>query len=245
MVKQAAKAVSVSKALAAFASPTNAFNLAWFFKTEPGGYGEGDKFLGVKVPDTRSVAKQFLDLPASELQKLAKSKWHEERLCALVILVTNCEKSKDAAIRASLFDTWLSWLELGYINNWDLVDVSAPRIGFAIVGQKSGLALLRNLAKSRNLWQRRSAVILTFAHLRSGSVSESLEMCDRLIDDPHDLMHKAVGWVLREVGKRDIGALRAFLSEHAASMPRTALRYAIEKLGEAERRKWLSAKSLS
>jgi 3-methyladenine DNA glycosylase AlkD len=243
LVTQAAKAVSVSKALAAFASPKKAQDLQWFFKTGPGGYGEGDVFVGLTVPQVRKVAAEFAALPASELQKLAKSKFHEERLCALVILVTRFEKSKDAHLRSELFDTWLAWLGSGHINNWDLVDVSAPRIGAELLGKRSGLPLLRKLSKSKNLWERRASVILTFAHLRAGSVVESLELCDRLVDDEHDLMHKAVGWVLREVGKRNIAALRAFLTEHAATMPRTALRYSIEKLSESERRRWLLAKT--
>ena len=242
MVKQAASAASVSKALAAFASASNSANLGWFFKTGPGDYAEGDRFLGVKVPQTRQVAREFRDLALSELQKLIKSKWHEERLCALVILVTRFEKSKDATAREELFEIWLSWLETGRINNWDLVDVSAPRMGVQLLGTKSGMTLLRRLAKSPSLWQRRASVILTFAPLRAGSVAESLELCDRLIDDQHDLMHKAVGWVLREVGNRDLGALHAFLEEHAATMPRTALRYAIEKRPEAERRRWMNYK---
>ncbi|MFM6963570.1 MAG: DNA alkylation repair protein [Micrococcales bacterium] len=244
MVKQAASAASVSKALAAFASPTRAFDLQWFFKTEPGGYGEGDKFRGVRVPDTRIVARQFAALPIDELQKLSKSKWHEERLCALVILVTRFEKSKDPAERKTMFDLWLTWLNLGYVNNWDLVDVSAPRLGAILVGSKGCMPLLKKLAKSPSLWERRASVILTFAHLRAGSLAESLEMCELLIGETHDLMHKAVGWVLREVGNRDVAALQAFLTEHAATMPRTALRYAIEKRPEVERRRWLNYKNL-
>ena len=243
MVKQAASAASVSKALAAFASASNAANLGWFFKTGPGEYAEGDRFLGVKVPNTRRVAKEFAQLPFGELQKLIKSKWHEERLCALVILVGQFEKSKDAKFRQECFDLWLSWLEGGRINNWDLVDVSAPRIGVQLIGSRSGMPLLRRLSKSPVLWQRRASVILTFAHLRAGSVAESLEMCERLVDDQHDLMHKAVGWVLREVGNRELGALQAFLEEHAATMPRTALRYAIEKRPEVERRRWMNYKN--
>ena len=243
MVKQAATAASVSKALAAFASPAKSFDQARYFKTEKGGYGDGDKFLGVTVPQTRIVAREFQTLSVVELQKLAKSKWHEERLCALVILTTQFEKSKDAALRESHFATWLDWLDRGYINNWDLVDVSAPRMGAQLVGKKSGLVLLRKLSKSQNLWQRRASVILTFAHIRAGSFAESLELCERLVDDQHDLMNKAVGWVLREVGNRDLAALQAFLGEHAATMPRTALRYAIEKRPEAERRRWLAAKN--
>lgn len=243
MVEQAASAASVSKALAAFASQSRAFDLQRFFQTHDGGYGAGDKFLGLRVPQIRVVAKQFAKLPLSELQKLAKSKWHEERFCAIAILTLQAGKAKDKKTKRELFEVWFGWLAAGYINNWDLIDVFAPRIGAVLVDQKSTMPRLRKLSKSKSLWERRASVILTFAHLRAGSISETLEMCDLLVDDEHDLINKAVGWALREVGNREPKALEAFLHEYAATMPRVALRYAIEKMPEVERRRWLTARS--
>ena len=241
MPKTEASAASVSKALAAFASSTRAFDLQRFFQTQPGGYGEGDRFLGLRVPDTRSVAKQFRNLQLPELQKLAKSKWHEERFCAIAILTDQAERAKTAPEKLAHFEIWLDWVRQGYINNWDLIDVFAPRIGAVLVDRKTTMPLLRKLTKSKSLWERRTAILLTFAHLRAGSVEESLEIAELLVDDSHDLINKAVGWALREVGNRHPVALQQFLTEHAVTMPRVALRYAIEKRPESERRRWLQA----
>ncbi len=239
MPKTEATAASVSKALAAFASATRSIDLQRFFQTQPGGYGEGDRFLGLRVPEIRSVAKQFRDLQVSELQKLAKSKWHEERFCAIAILTDQAERSRDAALKRQHFEIWLDWVRQGRINNWDLIDVFAPRIGAVLVDRKTTMPLLRKLSKSNSLWERRSAILLTFAHLRAGSIEETLELAELLVDDEHDLINKAVGWALREVGNRQPLALRQFLAAHASTMPRVALRYAIEKLAETERRRWL------
>lgn len=237
------KAANVKNALAAFASPARAHDLQWFFKTGPGEYGEGDLFIGLTVPQTRRVAAQFKDLSLTEIYLLGTSEIHEHRLCALVILVSQFEKTKDLKSRKTMFDTWMRLLREGHINNWDLVDVSAHKIGAWLVGRDDAMKSLEKLAKSKKLWERRTAIIFTFAFMRAGSLDESLEIAELLVDDEHDLIHKAVGWVMREVGKRDIEVLRAFLHAHAATMPRTMLRYAIEKMGETERKRWLAVKA--
>lgn len=242
MEKVIANAANVKKALAALAIPKRASDLERFFKTGPGEYGEGDRFIGVTVPQSRSVAKQFLQLPLAELQKLATSKFHEERFVAQLILLNYFEKAKLQKDRKQFFDLWMSWLYAGHVNNWDLVDVVGFRFGTFLHDQPNHMKLLNQLAKSKNLWERRTAMIFAGSFIRAGQYIPTLEIADKLIDDHHDLIHKAVGWMLREVGKRDVALLRQFLSDYAATMPRTALRYAIEKLPESERRHWLGAK---
>lgn len=237
------KAVNVQSALAVFASSTRAHDLQWFFKTGPGEYGEGDRFIGLTVPQTRSVAADFKNLSLNETYLLGTSPIHEHRLCALVILVNQFDKSREEEVRKAIFETWMQLLREGHINNWDLVDASAHRIGAWLIGRPDAMKSLEKLAKSKNLWQRRTAIIFTFAFMRAGSLDESLEIAELLVDDEHDLIHKAVGWVMREVGKRDIELLRAFLHAHAATMPRTTLRYAIEKMGETERKRWMAVKA--
>jgi 3-methyladenine DNA glycosylase AlkD len=241
--KVSANAVSVKKALAALAVPKHASDLERFFKTGPGEYGEGDIFIGVTVPQSRSVAKQFLNLPLNELQKLAKSKIHQERFVAEIILQNYFEKAKLQKDRKIFFDIWMDWLYAGYVNNWDLVDVVGFRFGTFLHDQTNYMNLLKKLAKSKVLWERRTAMIFAGSFIRTGQFQPTLEIADVLIDDEHDLIHKAVGWMLREVGKRDVQVLRQFLSDYAATMPRTALRYAIEKLPESERKRWLAAKN--
>ncbi len=243
MRKTTANAVGVKKALAALAVPKRQSDLERFFKTGPGEYGEGDTFIGVTVPQSRSVAKKFAGMSFEELQKLAPSKIHQERFVAQLILLNYFEKSKLQKDRKFYFETWLSWLRAGYVNNWDLVDVVGSRIGTYLLDQTNPLTLLKKLAKSESLWERRSAIILTFPLIRAGRFGEALEISDVLIDDSHDLIHKAVGWMLREIGNRDVSVLRQFLNDYAATMPRTTLRYAIEKLPESERKRWLAARA--
>jgi 3-methyladenine DNA glycosylase AlkD len=240
--KVIANAVNAKKSLAALAVPRRAVDLERFFKTGPGEYGEGDVFIGVTVPQSRSVAKQFLNMPLTELEKLAKSKIHQERFVAQLILLNYFEKAKLQKDRKIYFDIWMSWLYAGYVNNWDLVDVVGFRFGTFLHDQPNYKKLLKQLAKSHVLWERRTAMIFAGSFIRIGQFQPTLEIADKLIDDDHDLIHKAVGWMLREVGKRDVSVLRQFLSDYAATMPRTALRYAIEKLPESERKRWLAAK---
>jgi 3-methyladenine DNA glycosylase AlkD len=226
-------AADVQRALRALASPQRAAGSLWFFKSGKGEYGEGDQFIGVTVPQQRAVARKFATLPLPQLRKLLRSKIHEDRLTALLILVL---QSRDDAARPRILRFYLQHLK--YVNNWDLVDSSAEYI----VGNGGGLPLLVKLSASQHLWSRRIAMIATFHHIRRGSAREALHIAERLVRDEHDLIHKAVGWMLREVGKRvDRAHLRAFLRKHAATMPRTMLRYAIEHLPKPERAKWMGA----
>ena len=242
MQKVIANAVNAKKALAALAVSKRQSDLERFFKTGPGEYGEGDIFIGVTVPQARSVAKQFLQMPIGELQKLAKSKIHQERFVAEIILQNYFEKAKTQQERKEYFDIWMSWLYAGYVNNWDLVDVVGFRFGSYLHDQANHMKLLKKLASSKVLWERRTAMIFAGSFIRVGNYHPTLAIADQLIDDEHDLIHKAVGWMLREVGKRDVSVLRQFLADYAGTMPRTALRYAIEKLPESERKRWLAVK---
>ncbi|MCF8529078.1 MAG: DNA alkylation repair protein [Aquiluna sp.] len=235
----------IRQRLAALSSKSVASNLGWFFKTGPGEYGEGDKFLGVKVPQSRSVAKEFQGSNWATILELSKSEYHEERFCALAILTNQYEKAKDKATKADLFDKYLSLYETGAVNNWDLVDATATRFGKELIGDSEAIEFLLSRARDNNLWVQRSAVILTFPLIAEYELLPTLVICEELIDHEHDLIQKAVGWALREAGKKDLKILREFLEQHSASMPRTALRYAIEKMSERERRDWLSRKSLA
>jgi len=222
--------------------------LARFFKTGRGQYGEGDRFLGVVVPEQRRIAKKFFAemegvycRPAlSVVRELLRSEFHEERLTALLILVEQYKRGGEGD-KKRIFDFYLK--NLRCINNWDLVDLSAPNIVGAYLLDKDP-AVLFTLAESEDLWTRRVAVLATFAFIRASRFSETLTLAERLLverKEAHDLMHKAAGWMLREVGKRDQHVLEAFLDRHAARLPRTALRYAIERFAEPARRKYLGA----
>ncbi|MEQ1749135.1 MAG: DNA alkylation repair protein [Prosthecobacter sp.] len=208
-----------------------------FFKTGPGQYGEGDKFFGLSVPQIRAMVPETDDLAEANLLTLLHSKWHEERLLALLILVRRFEKSKqDEKTQAHIVDLYLANTE--WINNWDLVDTSAPYIlGKWLLTRDR--AILKKLASSQSLWEQRIAVLATQTFIRAGEFGDTIRLCESFLTHPHDLMHKACGWMLREVGKRDASVLRSFLDKHAMNMPRTMLRYAIEKLPEAERRQYM------
>ena len=225
--------------LKGLASVGKAAELQRFFKTGPGEYADGDIFIGVVVPQTRKVAAKYKDLNLTEIAKLTNSEIHEIRLCGLIILTNQFKNSKEINAQKKLFDFYLKELNSGNVNNWDLVDVTAPTLGEYLLQLEDPMAVLNKLAKSKSLWERRVSVVFTFAFLRAGDLEPTYEMAERHLGDKHDLMHKAVGWLLREMGKRDPGLLRAFLYEHCAEMPRTALRYSIEKFSESERRKWL------
>ena len=233
-------ASDVLKELRALANPRKATDLQRFFKTGPGDYAEGDIFLGIVVPKTRVVARKYSDLPLSEIKKLTESVFHEVRFCGLLILVKQFEKTKNKSDQKRLFDFYIQQLKAGYINNWDLIDVTGVRMGMYLTDQKSSLAFLKKMAKSDDLWEKRMSVIFTFAFQKVGDPYPTLEMADILIKDDHDLIHKAVGWALREVGKMDGPLLRNYLKENVSIMPRTMLRYSIEKFSPAERKKWLS-----
>ena len=238
-VKTLVSAAEVRRELRARATPQRAAVTARFFKTGPGEYGEGDVFIGVSVPDQRIVARAATAVPLEALDTLLQSKVHEERLTALLVLVARFTRTRDAALRERIATLYLRRLE--FVNNWDLVDSSAaPIVGGWLEDRDRGL--LDELAGSTHLWSRRVAMIATYHFIHQGEADDALRIAARLINDEHDLMHKAVGWMLREVGKRvGLAPLRRFLQRHAATMPRTALRYSLEKLPPAERKKWMSA----
>jgi 3-methyladenine DNA glycosylase AlkD len=237
-------------ALATFVNPEKQAFFPKFFKAGPGQYGEGDIFLGVTVPNVRSVAKQFAGLTEAEIYELIQSPIHEHRLLALIMLVAKWKKAKTAAAQQELFDFYLRLVYEGRVNNWDLVDTSAPYFGMFLIGKPDALQLLESLARSESLWERRVAIMFTFASIRASKLgagaddfAPTIHIAEMLLHDKHDLIHKAVGWMLREVGNRDLSELRNFLSRYAAEMPRTMLRYSIEKLDADERKQWLAAKS--
>lgn len=211
--------------------------LVGFFKTGKGEYGEGDKFFGVKVPVVRAAVKGVADDgELGEVEKLLKSEWHEARFAGAAIL-DEWSRRGDLKRRWELADFYEG--QEG-INNWDLVDVSAPQVLGCVVGLGArGRKFLWRLAKSGNLWRERMAVLATFYLIREGRFGETLELAEYFLGHEHDLMHKATGWMLREVGKRDVEVLRGFLREFSEEMPRTMLRYAIEKFPEEERRRWM------
>ncbi|MDO8645260.1 MAG: DNA alkylation repair protein [Candidatus Planktophila sp.] len=225
--------------LRALGKPGRVHALQHFYKTAPGGYGEGDVFLGLSVPQSRLIAKAFRAMELSEIEKLLASKFHEVRLCGLIILTIQFKASKEVKKRREFFNFYLKQLKLRRVNNWDLVDVSAPTIGEYLLEVEDPLPTLIKLARSSSLWERRSAILFTFPFIRAGHFAPTLEISKLLLKDKHDLIHKASGWMLRELGKRDLSLLRSFLSEHSVEMPRTMLRYSIEKLPETERQKWL------
>ena len=222
--------------LRSLGNPEQAAILARFFKTGPGQYGEGDRFIGVKVPATRKVAREFGNLPLADVERLLHSEIHEERLLALVILVGRFEKG-DAAARRQVYDLYLA--NTRHINNWDLVDLSAPQIVGGYLETRSRKPLDR-LAKSASLWQRRISILATHWFIRHGDFADTLRIAEKLLADKEDLIHKAVGWMLREVGKRSVTVLEDFLDKHCKVMPRTMLRYAIERFPEKKRRAYLN-----
>lgn len=221
--------------LRALADPATAAVLQRFFKTAPGQYGAGDLFLGIKVPVLRALAKRQTGTTLPTIATLLHSAYHEERLFALLLLMRRYEQS-NAVGRTAAFDFYLA--HTARINNWDLVDVSAPHIVGRHLADKPRVVLQR-LARSPLLWERRIAMVSTLWFIRRHDFADTLALAALLRDDRHDLMHKATGWMLREVGKRNVAALHGFLREHYHAMPRTMLRYAIERLPEVERRAYL------
>lgn len=233
----AANAAAILRELERRRDPAQAAVLRRFFKTGPGEYGEGDEFWGLKVPQVRTVLARFRDVPLAVAGELLDSPVHEARFFAVVALVRAYARGS-AATRAEVFEFYLS--ETERINNWDLVDASAPGIVGRHLPPGKGRRVLGRLAGSNSMWERRIAMVATLEHIRQGDGSNAFWLAARLLDDPEDLLHKAAGWMLREAGKRNALALREFLTRRAPEMPRTMLRYAIEKFPPAERRAWLS-----
>ena len=232
------KAADVRKELKSMAEPEKAAILQRFFKTGPSEYGEGDIFIGVMVPQSRQVAKKFNQLPLGEVRTLLYSRVHEERLVALLILAWRYSSASSSREKEEIVKFYLDHIKR--VNNWDLVDLSAPNIlGAHLVDRDGRRRLLYRLAGSENVWERRIAIVATHHFIRNGDFSDTLKIAEMLLQDRHDLIHKAVGWMLREVGKRDAAAEEEFLEKHCSVMPRTMLRYAIERLSERKRRRYM------
>ena len=218
------------------ADPEKAVHTQRFFKTAPGEYGHGDRFIGIRVPPLRHLARQFSDLTQKELQELLDSPIHEERLIALIMLVNRYQKGSDDD-KKEVFDFYLA--NTAAVNNWDLVDVSAPHIVGHWLYEHPKNDLLYRLARSDNLWEKRISIIATLYFIRQNRFSDTMKIAEILLNDPHDLIHKASGWMLREVANRDRKATESFLEKHYRNIPRTMLRYAIEKFPEPLRKAYL------
>jgi len=228
----------VKQKLMSLASPDVAKSSMRFFKTGPGQYGEGDTFIGIKVPTLRAVSREFRSLPLEDIRSLLSSPIHEERHLALMILVWQVAKRDDDYRRAA-FDFYLE--NTKFINNWDLVDSSAPHVVGGYLLGRSRKPLFQ-LSKSNSLWERRIAIVSTQLFIRHDDFDDTLAISEKLLNDQEDLIHKASGWMLREVGQKAQAVLEAFLDQHAAAMPRTMLRYAIEKLPPEQRHAYLDRK---
>lgn len=230
----------IQRDLSRLRNPARASLCLRFFKSGPGEYAAGDKFLGIAVPTLRLIAKKYRNLDLDKIVGVLKSPFHEERMIALFILIDQFKRG-DEKLRGKIYKMYLA--NSVFINNWDLVDVTAPHIVGAYLVDKPKV-ILSQLAKSRNLWERRIAMTATQHFINRGECDDALRIAELLVDDPHDLIHKAVGWMLREVGKRcSLASEEEFLRRHAATMPRTMLRYAIEKFPEAKRRRYLGIKN--
>ncbi|MCB0115811.1 MAG: DNA alkylation repair protein [Caldilineaceae bacterium] len=230
-------AKSVQQALTELADPAIAEHSQRFFKTGPGEYGEGDRFRGIRVPVQRTVARRFDKLPLAETERLLHSPFHEDRLTALLILVRQFGRKQ--ADHAAIYDLYLR--NTAYINNWDLVDSSAPQIVGAFLADKPR-DVLDELALSDSLWARRIAIMATLHFIKLGQFEDTLRLSRVLLHDSEDLIHKAVGWMLREVGNRNLAVEEGFLADTYRTMPRTMLRYAIEKFPEEKRKAYLEGK---
>ncbi|MDD6208980.1 MAG: DNA alkylation repair protein [Bacteroidales bacterium] len=234
------KAQDIVNELALLRNPEKAAHDQIFFKTAKGQYGEGDVFAGVAVPELRRLSRKYKMLPVDEIEILVKNPVHEARFIALLLLIENYKKGATEK-RKEIVDLYLSFTE--YINNWDLVDVTAPHIlGPYLYDNPPQRKILYDLVNRNSLWEQRMAIIATLGLIRRGVYEDSLRLSEILLLHPHDLIHKAVGWTLREVGKRDKSILVDFLNKYAVQMPRTALRYAIEHMEKEERTRFLSRK---
>lgn len=229
---------NVVKALKKIADPKIAEHSGRFFKSGPGEYGEGDQFLGIRVPNQRKIAKKYRDIPFDEISEVLQSRYHEVRLTAVLILVYKYQKAKKFEDHQKIYQFYINNLE--GVNNWDLVDSSAKYIaGHFLFEYDQDRSFLYELSDSDNLWERRIAIMTTFYFVDKRDFDLTLELAEKYLDAPEDLIHKATGWMLREIGKQDKNLLRKFLNKHYQDMPRTMLRYAIEKLDEPVRQMYL------
>ena len=226
----------IQSRLAKLANREKAKVLRSFFKTGPGQYGEGDIFLGITVPVLRNFARECRDTTMEQAIRLLRSPVHEERLLALFLLTAFFKKGDDA-VRKRIYELYME--NARFVNNWDLVDLSAPNIAGAYLAERSRRPLYR-LARSRDLWQRRIAIVATFSFIRQNDLGDTFAIAEMLLGDEHDLIHKSVGWMLREAGKKDQGALERFLKRHCRTMPRTMLRYAVERFPKKKRSSYLN-----
>ncbi|MFF2277054.1 DNA alkylation repair protein [Agromyces sp. NPDC058126] len=242
-------AAAVRAALAAASDPARASGAAAFFKTGPGGYAERDVFLGVTVPATRAIVRRSSVLPSADVAELVASPIHEERLAGLLVMVERIRRAgrvrtRDDAVRAAEHERYLDAVRAGHVDNWDLVDATAEYLLGEVVFPAAPVAevvppVVAGLVASDSIWPRRVAVISTFAAIKAGDQRPTLALAEQLLDDPEPLLHKAVGWMLREVGKRvDRSVLTGFLDEHAGRMPRTMLSYATEHFDPADRARY-------
>ena len=232
--------LEIQKKIHALYNPERAKQALRFFKTGKGEYGEGDKFLGLSVPQCRAIVKTYRDSSRSEITTLLRSPYHEERLVALIIMVDQYRRGS-ALQKETLYRLYLKSTK--YINNWDLVDTSASNIvGVHLLNKSKGI--LKTLAHSKSVWDRRIAMISTLVFIVEGQFDATLQIATLLLYDEHDLIHKAVGWMLREVGKRSRPTLVGFLDKHAQEMPRTMLRYSIERFPEKKRKRYLLLKNV-
>jgi len=229
---------NIKKHLSTLADPKQAQQLQRYFKTGEGQYGQGDLFLGIRVPQLRKLAKQFQLLTIIETSILLRSDIHEERLTALLILITKFSKGEYKE-KKQIYELYIKNTE--FINNWDLVDISAPHLVGNFLMEKNR-EMLFILVNSKNLWERRISIMATFYFIKNNDFSDSLKIAKALLDDAEDLIHKAVGWMLREIGKKNLKVEELFLKKHYKTMPRTMLRSAIERLPEDKRKKYLLGK---
>jgi 3-methyladenine DNA glycosylase AlkD len=225
--------IKLKKQLKSLSDKNQAEILQRFFKTGKGEYGEGDVFLGVKVPLQRNVAKDYFEIELNDIQELLESNIHEYRYTSLVILYSKYKRAED---KKEIFDFYMK--NAKRINNWDLVDTSAPYIAGDFLFDKPK-DILYEFVKSNNLWKRRIAIMSTFGFIKKNDFVDAIKISEILLNDSHDLIHKAVGWMLREIGKRDVNVLIDFLNKHYKKMPRTMLRYSIEKFNEKKRKDYL------
>lgn len=229
--------LALQTALQTLAKPNKRPTLQRFFKTGKGEYAEGDIFLGITVPEQRKLIKQFCMLPLQDIETLLQNNIHEYRFCALLLLIEHYQKG-DEQTKAKIFEMYIK-NSSQWINNWDLVDISAPHIMGDFIFNYSDEEILEKLAESTNLWQRRISIISTLYFIRRGEFQPTLKICEQLLLDQHDLIHKACGWMLREVGKRNESVLLNFLEKYHQMMPRTMLRYSIEKLSPDQKKHFL------
>ncbi len=225
----------ISRELRMFAEPERASIHQRFFKTGRGEYGEGDKFLGIRVPHIRKLVRKFRGLSIADTEKLLHSRWHEERLFALLVMVDAFKKG-DTQLQEEIYSLYMACTK--WINNWDLVDLSAPHIPGGWLFSRDRKPLY-GFAETDDLWKKRIAIISTQHFIRKNDFKDTLAISRKLLKDDHDLIHKAVGWMLREVGKKDLETEEKFLRKHYMNMPRTMLRYAIEKFPEEKRQRYL------